>query len=103
VTGPALARLTSLLVVAGGGVLLGHVLNPLPGGVARPAPLAAFVVATAALGAWRGWRDVAARAEWDGRAAAAGAGVRGAAAGAALAGVAAALGYVLVHGLGAGR
>jgi hypothetical protein len=103
VTGPALARLTSLLVVAGGGLALGHLLNPLPAGVVRPGPLAAFVVATAALGAWRGWRDVAARAEWDGRAAPAAAGARGAAAGAALAAGVAALGYVLVHGLGTGR
>ncbi len=97
-TAPALARLTSVAVVGAAGLLLGHVLNPWPGGGVRPVPLAAFALALAVVGAWRGRREVAVQAHWDGAPAAPGAAARRAALGAAAALLAAALAYAAVHG-----
>lgn len=96
-TAPALARLTSLLVVGAGGMVLGHVLNPLAPGRGVGGRLTAFVLALGALGAWRGWREVAVRAWWADATPAPGATGRGAAAGAAAALLAGALAYVAVH------
>jgi cell division protein FtsX len=100
VTGPALSRLTTALVVGVGGMAAGHLLNPLGAAGVRPAALAAFAAIVAALGAWRGWADVRARAAWDDRPAAAARGARAAAAGAAAALLAAAAAYTVVHGTG---
>jgi hypothetical protein len=99
-TAPALARLTSLVVVAGAGLALGHLLNPLTAGGTHPGPLTAFVLGMGAIGAWRGWRHVAVRAEWNGHAMTHAAGVRGAVVGAGAALVVAALAYTVVHGAG---
>ncbi len=97
-TGPAVARLTSLAVVAGGGMALGHLLNPLAAGGVRAGPAAAFALATGLLGAWRGWREAAVRAAWHDEAVTTGARARGAAAGAGAALATAALAYAAVHG-----
>lgn len=81
---------------------LGHVLRPfVPGPTgAHVWRRAAFVLVVAALGAWRGWREVAVRAAWDDLRTAPPRTARGAVAGALAAVLAAALGYVAVHGLG---
>ena len=100
-TAPALARLTSVLVVAGGASTLGHVLRPFVPGTAA-AELwhrAGFVLAVAALGAWRGRRELLVRAAWDEVRLGAGRARAGAAVGAVAALLASALGYVAVHGL----
>jgi hypothetical protein len=98
VTAPALARLTSALVIAAGGLTLGHVLNPVVGGRWRAGPLAAFVLALAALGAWRGWREAFVRARWRDERPPPRAAARAAAAGAAAALATAAAGFAVVHG-----
>lgn len=100
-TAPALARLTSVLVVAAGALTLGHVLRPFgPGATAADAwRPAVFVLAVAALGAWRGWREAAVWAAWE-RARAPHPHAGRTVAGALAAVLAAALGYVAAHGLG---
>lgn len=97
-TAPALARLTSLIVVGTSGMVVGHVLNPLGPGRGAGARLAVFALALAAVGAWRGWREVAVRAQWIEMRPAPGAAARGAAVGAVAALLTGALAYLAVHG-----
>lgn len=101
-TAPTLARLTSVLVVAAGALTLGHVLRPfVPGATTAEAwRRTAFALVVAALGAWRGRREVVVRAAWDGVRAPTRRAAHGAAAGALAAVLAAVLGYVGAHGLG---
>lgn len=101
-TAPVLARLTSGLVVAAGAMTVGHVLRPFVPGAAAAEwwRRATFVLVIAALGAWRGRREVAVRAAWNDVHATQGRAARAAAVGASAAVLAAALGYIAVHGLG---